>query len=51
MDNRFSKIIRIIKNSRSNAIKAVNSELNNLYWNIGEHINLMVEQSEWGNLS
>lgn len=48
MDNRFSDIIRIIKNSRSNAIKAVNSELINLYWNIGEHINLKVEQSEWG---
>jgi predicted nuclease of restriction endonuclease-like (RecB) superfamily len=48
MDNRFSDIIRIIKNARSNAIKAVNAELINLYWNIGEHINQKVEQSEWG---
>ncbi|WP_124643395.1 PDDEXK nuclease domain-containing protein [Amniculibacterium aquaticum] len=48
MDNRFSDIIQIIKKSRANAIKAVNSELINLYWNIGEHISLKVEQSEWG---
>ena len=48
MDNRFSDIIRIIKNARSNAIKAVNTELISLYWNIGKHINLKVEQSEWG---
>lgn len=48
MDNRFSDIIQIIKKSRTNAIKAVNSELINLYWNIGEHISLKVEQSEWG---
>jgi len=48
MDNKFSDIIQIIKKSRTNAIKAVNSELINLYWNIGEHISLKVEQSEWG---
>ncbi|WP_286431742.1 DUF1016 N-terminal domain-containing protein [Myroides marinus] len=48
MDNRFSYIIQIIKNSRANAIRAVNSELINLYWNIGEYISLKVEQSQWG---
>lgn len=48
MDNRFSDIIQIIKNSRNNAIRAVNSELINLYWKIGEHISIRVENSEWG---
>ena len=48
MDNRFSDIIKIIKNSRTNAIKAVNSELINLYWNIGEHVSLKIERSQWG---
>lgn len=48
MENRFSDIIQLIKNSRTNAIKAVNSELINLYWNIGEYISLKVEQSKWG---
>jgi len=48
MDNRFSAIIRLIKNSRTNALRAVNAELINLYWNIGEFISKNIEQSEWG---
>lgn len=48
MENRFIDIIQLIKESRNNAIKAVNSELINLYWNIGEYINKKVEQSDWG---
>jgi predicted nuclease of restriction endonuclease-like (RecB) superfamily len=48
MDNRFTDIIQLIKQSRTNAIKAVNAELINLYWNIGEYISKKIEQSEWG---
>ena len=48
MDNRFPDIIQLIKQSRTNAIKAVNVELINLYWNIGEYINKKIEKSEWG---
>ena len=48
MDERFVDIIRLIKQSRFNAIKAVNSELIHLYWNIGEHIRKKIENSEWG---
>lgn len=48
MYNRFTDIIQLIKQSRSNAIKAVNAELINLYWNIGEHISKKIQQSEWG---
>ena len=48
MDNRFSDIIHLIKQSRYNAIKAVNAELINLYWNIGEYISKKISQSEWG---
>lgn len=48
MDNRFTDIIQLIKQSRTKAIKAVNAELINLYWNIGEHISKKIEQSEWG---
>ena len=48
MNNRFTDIIQLIKQSRTNAIKAVNAELINLYWNIGEYINKKIEQSEWG---
>jgi len=48
MTNRFTDIIQLIKQSRTNAIKAVNAELINLYWNIGEYISKKIEQSEWG---
>jgi predicted nuclease of restriction endonuclease-like (RecB) superfamily len=48
MDSRFTDIIKLIKQSRTNAIKAVNAELITLYWNIGEHISKKIELSEWG---
>lgn len=48
MDTRFTDIILLIKQSRTNAIRAVNDELINLYWNIGEYISKKLEQSEWG---
>ncbi|MBW7674247.1 PDDEXK nuclease domain-containing protein [Chryseobacterium chendengshani] len=48
MDKRFTDIIELIKISRDNAIKTVNAELINLYWNIGEYISKKVELSEWG---
>jgi predicted nuclease of restriction endonuclease-like (RecB) superfamily len=48
MDKRFSDIIQLIQQSRSNAIRAVNTELINLHWNIGEYISKKIEQAEWG---
>ena len=48
MDSRFSDIILLIKQSRANAIRAVNAELINLYWNIGEYISNKIAQAEWG---
>ncbi len=48
MDKRFTDIIQLIKQSRINAIKAVNAQLINLYWNIGEYISKKIEQSDWG---
>ncbi|MFN3757175.1 MAG: YhcG family protein [Flavobacterium sp.] len=48
MDKRFTDIIQLIKQSRANAIRAVNAELINLYWNIGEYITKKIQQSEWG---
>lgn len=48
MDKRFSDIIHIIKQSQANAIRAINSELLNLYLNIGEYISKKIERSEWG---
>lgn len=47
-DNQFIEIVSMIKQSRYNAIKNVNSELVNLYWNIGEYISKKLETAEWG---
>ena len=48
MDKRFADIIQLIKQSQTNAVRAVNAELINLYWNIGAYINKKIEQAEWG---
>lgn len=48
MKDQFSDIIQLIKNARNNAIKTVNSELINLYWNVGAYISQKIEVSEWG---
>lgn len=48
LETQFSEIIDLIKKSRSNAIKAVNKELIDLYWNIGEYINKRISNSNWG---
>ena len=48
MDNRFTEIIKLIEQSRSNAIRAVNRELINLYWLIGANVSNKIDSSEWG---
>ncbi len=48
MDNRFTEIIQLIKQSQNKAIRAVNAELINLYWSIGEYISKKIEISDWG---
>ncbi len=41
-------IIRLIKQSRVNTIKAVNKSLIDLYWNIGEYLYSKISSAEWG---
>ena len=48
MNSQFTDIIQLIKKSRSNALRAVNAELIQLYWNIGEYISKKIDQTEWG---
>ena len=48
MENNFIEIVQIIKQSRANAIKTVNAELINLYWNVGAYIGYKLKQAEWG---
>ena len=44
----FEDIIQLIKQSRFNAIKAVNTELINLYWNVGAYISKQLSNAGWG---
>ena len=48
MEQQFTDIILLIKQSRNNAIKAVNVELINLYWNVGKYIKEKLSVSDWG---
>ena len=48
LENQFSEIILLIKYSRANAIKSVNTELINLYWNVGAFITKQLANSNWG---
>ncbi|SJN27903.1 DUF1016 N-terminal domain-containing protein [Sphingobacterium sp. JB170] len=48
MDKQFTDIILLIQQSRNKAIKAVNVELINLYWNIGAYIKQKLSGTEWG---
>lgn len=48
LQEQFSDIIQLIKQSRSKAISAVNTEMINLYWNIGQYIHIRVETQHWG---
>ena len=48
MENKFDDIIQLIQQSRNNAMKAVNTELINLYWNVGAYVNQKLSIAEWG---
>ncbi|MFH7017351.1 YhcG family protein [Flavobacterium sp. FlaQc-47] len=48
MQEQFTDIIQLIKLSRSKAISAVNTEMINLYWNIGQYIYNRIETAQWG---
>lgn len=44
----FTQIVELIKQSKQRAFASVNTELINLYWNIGEYICKKTESKGWG---
>lgn len=44
----FEEIIKIIETARERAYKAVNTELINMYWEIGEYVSRKAKNEEWG---
>ena len=47
-DNNFSSIISIIESAKQRAMKAVNAELINMYWEVGKYLSSLVEDSSFG---
>ncbi len=44
----FDDVVVIIDNARDRAFRAVNRELNNMYWGIGEYVSHRVAEGGWG---
>ncbi|MGJ8652597.1 MAG: PDDEXK nuclease domain-containing protein [Opitutaceae bacterium] len=44
----FSEVLSLIQTAKRRAYQAVNTELVNLYWQVGEYISRKVESAEWG---
>src|SRR5437879_4293949 len=44
----FAEVISLIEAARTRAFVAVNAELVNLYWQIGEYISRKLESAAWG---
>ena len=47
-NNNFSNIISIIEAAKQRAMKAVNAELINMYWEVGKYLSSLVENSSFG---
>ncbi len=48
MNKEFEHIVTLIQQSRSRAYQAVNAELVNLYWQVGQYTSIKLSQSVWG---
>ncbi len=48
IQKQFNDIVLLIKQSQNNATQAVNTELINLYWNVGAYISLQLTNASWG---
>jgi len=44
----FSKVITIIENAHACALKAVNTELIHMYWDVGEYLSGLCASSSYG---
>jgi len=48
LEKHFDEVITLISVAKTNAYRAVNTELVNLYWNIGEFISNKIKTEDWG---
>ncbi|CAH0276838.1 hypothetical protein SRABI123_03814 [Pseudomonas sp. Bi123] len=47
-DDRFNEVLALIQNAKQQAMQAVNTQLIELYWQVGAYISRKLEQAEWG---
>ncbi|MGG7559038.1 PDDEXK nuclease domain-containing protein [Pseudomonas sp. ES3] len=47
-DVRFDEVLALIHSARQQAVQAVNTQLIELYWQVGAYISRKLEQAEWG---
>ena len=47
-NNDFGAVISIIENAKGRALKAVNAELINMYWDVGEYLSELCAESTYG---
>ena len=47
-DSQFSEILSIIDNARSRALKAVNAELIQMYWDVGQYLSSLCAEANFG---
>lgn len=47
-NTRFAEVIALIQTARQRAVQAVNTQLIELYWQVGAYISRKLEAAEWG---
>lgn len=47
-DTRFDEVLALIHSARQRALQTVNTQLIELYWQVGAYISRKLEQAEWG---
>ncbi|MCU1758893.1 PDDEXK nuclease domain-containing protein [Pseudomonas sp. 14P_8.1_Bac3] len=47
-NDRFNEVLSLIHGARQQAIRAVNTQLIELYWQVGAYISRKLEKAEWG---
>lgn len=48
INNDFGTVISIIENAKGWALKAVNAELINMYWEVGKYLSKLCTESSFG---
>lgn len=47
-DDRFEEVLALIQGARQRVTQAVNTQLIDLYWQVGAYISRKLERAEWG---